>query len=180
MFRSISVLLAFLFSVVASWAETPEQAASSYFEKMKTGGLGSVAGLMHPDELAKFRSMLTPVVEGALASERDRKTFEKFADPKEPGKMRAFDDLQFMTAFMEWVSALQPGLADVMKGATIDTLGHVKEKDLSHVVVRMRMKKDIIEIEKLSVLSFKDYKGTPMMMLTGEMTGMAEALKRQR
>src|SRR5882724_6336400 len=61
--------LSFILAVSAAplSAQTPEQVVTSYFEKMKTGGINTVATLMHPDELRKFREMLTPVIEGALA-----------------------------------------------------------------------------------------------------------------
>jgi hypothetical protein len=161
-------------------AQTPEQVVTSYFEKMKTGGINTVAGLMHPDELRKFREMLTPVIEGGLNSEGQKALFQKFADPKDATKMRVLDDGQFMNLFMEWVESVQPGVTAALKGATVEALGHVSENDVKHVVVRMKVKSGEIEIEKMSVLSVKDDQGVPKLILTGEMKGMAEALKRKR
>lgn len=176
----ILTLLVFLLSAVSLPAQTPEQIVTSYFEKLKTGGINTVAELMHPNELRKFRDMLTPIVEGGLASEEQETLFQKFADPKNPTKMRPLDDSQFMNAFMEWMVSLQPGVTAALKDATVEALGHVREDDIQHVVVRMKMKTRGIEIEKMTVLSVSEYQGVPKLMLTGEIKGMAEALKRNR
>src|SRR5688572_19068878 len=101
-------LLIFLVCAEQLWAQTPEQVVTSYFEKLKTGGINTVASLMHPDELRKFREMLTPVVEGGLASNQ-AKRFQIFADPQEQSKMRRLTDAEFMNVFMEWVETVQPG-----------------------------------------------------------------------
>src|SRR4030095_1596037 len=140
MHHNILALIVLMFSAVSLFAQTPEQVATTYFEKLQTGGINTIATLMHPDELRKFREMLTPIVEGGLASKQDRRTFQKFADPNDPGKMRKVDDSQFMNVFMEWVESVQPGLTELLKGATVDALGHVRENDVRHVVVRMKVK----------------------------------------
>ena len=174
-------LVAFIFavSVTQMYAETPEEVVSSYFEKLKTGGINTVAALMHPDELRKFREMLTPVIGDGLTSD-PAKTFQKFADPTDPTKIRKLTDAEFMNLFMEWVEAVQPGVTAILKGATVEAIGHIREGEVKHVVVRMKMKSEGIEIEKMSVVSVKDFQGVPKMILTGEMKGMAEALKRRR
>ena len=161
-------------------AETPEEVATSYFEKIKSGGLNTVAELMHPDELRKFLDMMTPIVQEGLASEREKRTFRTFEDPKNGGKMRNLDDSQFMNVSMEWLESLQPGLTAMLKNATVEALGHVRENDINHVVLRMKMKNEGVEAEKLSVVSVKDYRGVPKMILTGEMKGIAESLRRKR
>lgn len=173
-------LIALMFSAAQLSAQTPEQVVTSYFDKMKAGGINTTATLMHPDELRKFREMLTPVIEGGLASERDRASFQRFADPTNSAKMRVLDDVQFMNLFMEWVESVRPGFSTVLKDAKVEALGHVQENDLKHVVVRMKMKSQGIEVEKMSVFSVKDFQGVPKLILTGEIKGMAEALNRQR
>jgi hypothetical protein len=46
--------------------------------------------------------------------------------------------------------------------------------------VRIKTKTEEVEIEKMSVVSVKDFQGVPKMILTGEMKGIAEALRRTR
>ncbi len=174
------LLIGLVLSAVQPQAETPEEVAANYFAQLKLGGANKVAALMHPDELRKFREMLTPIVESGLASEKERTLFRKFSDPKDASKMKPLNDSEFMNTFMEWVEVVQPGFTATLKSATIETLGHVREKDISHVVVRMKIHADGVDVEKMGVVSVKDYQGKPKMILTGEMKGMAEALKRRR
>lgn len=159
--------------------ETPEDVVTRYFAKLKDGGLNTVASLMHPEELQKFQEMLTPIIESALAS-NESKIFQMFADSKEPSRIRKLSGAEFMNLFMEWIESVKPGVNTIMKDAKVEALGHVREGDIRHVVVKMRMKSEGIEIEKISVVSVKDFHGVPKMILTGEMKGMAEALKRRR
>ena len=178
--RHILPFVLLVCSSVALVAQTPEQVVTAYFDKMKSGGLNTVASLMHPDELRKFRQMLMPVVESSLAADSKDRIFAIFGDPNSPGKMRALDELQFMNVFMELVLKLNPGMDAMLKDAVIQTLGHVRENDIKHVVVRTKMKGEGLEIEQMSVVSVKDYEGVPKLTLTGEMKGLAEALKRRR
>ncbi|MEW6304069.1 MAG: hypothetical protein AB1705_11390 [Verrucomicrobiota bacterium] len=173
---SLAILAA---STCASQAQTPEEVVAGYFEKIKAGGGNTVAALMHPDELKKFHAMMTPVVEGALASPQ-AKAFQKFADPSDPAKKRTMTDAEFMNLFMEWVELVQPGAMAALKGATIEALGHVSEGEVKHVVVRVKVKSEGLEVEKMSVLSVKNFQGVPKLTLTGEMKGIAEALRRRK
>lgn len=169
------------FQPLSLGAQTPEEAVSQGFDIIKKEGFAKIAVLMHPDELAKFRAMLGPVVEASLAAEgsKNAAVFKVFADPADAKRMAEFTDVAFMETFLDWVQTLQPGMKELMQGATVVTLGHVPEGDTKHVVVRMTMKSMGMEVEKLSVMSVRDYKGKPMLTLMGEMKGIAEAMKQK-
>lgn len=47
------------------------------------------------------------------------------------------------------------------------------------VVVRIRTSHEGVDLAKLSVVTVRDFGGRPMMALAGEMTGVAESLRRQ-
>jgi hypothetical protein len=162
-------------------AQTPEEAVSQGFDIIKNEGFAKVAVLMHPDELAKFRAMLGPVVEASLAAEgsKNAAVFKVFADPSDAKKIAQLTDVAFMETFLDWVQKLQPGMQEMMQGATVATLGHIQEGDTKHVVVRLTMKSMGMEVEKLSVMSVRDYEGKPMLTLMGEMKGIAEAMKQK-
>jgi len=159
--------------------DTPEEVVSRYFEQLASEGIGQVGSLMHPDELRKFRDMMVPIVDQALKTPDQAALFAAFADSSNGQEVRRFTDEGFMNTFMEWVAMMQPGFTDILKNATIETLGHVEEGDVQHVVVRMTMNVEGLEIEKMSVLSVKDFNGQPRMLLTGEMKGIADALQQQ-
>ena len=173
--RSIFFAILFTFQSFA-FAATPEDVIQEYFQKVKTDGFASVADLIHPAELKKMQEMMLPVIIDGLESDQAA-AFKSFADPKDPKKVAKFTDLEFMKKVLSWISGLQPMLSEIMKTAKVETLGHVVEGDLQHVVVRTKMKANGVEMEELSVMTIKDFEGKPMMTLSGEMKGMAEALK---
>ena len=139
--------------------------------------MGSIGDSMHPDELKKFQKMVSPLVKKALAEGDGAEIFADLADRDDPKRMADWNGKEFMNRFFRGVTRVQPGIEKVLKSAKIDVIGHVNEGEVSHVVVRMTMSTQGIEVEKLSVLSVKKYEGIPMLMLTGEMKGMAQALK---
>lgn len=158
--------------------KTPEEVVTRYFERIKADGIDTVANMMHPDELKKFKEMLAPVIQDSF--EAGDHTFDLFADAHDASKMGALDDVAFMDTFMTWVTRAVPNLTAAMKGASMQAIGHVVEGDVKHIVVRSKMKVEDMEVEKMSVISVKDHEGTPMMLLTGEIKGVAQQLKRRR
>jgi hypothetical protein len=174
--RSLITLLLFTLSVFRAIGSSPEEVITAYFQKVKAEGFVSIAELMHPHELRKFQDMLLPIVTQSLATE-EVPTFKLFAsgtDPKKPAKMT---DAEFMNRFMTWVSESNPALRQIISGASIETLGHVVEGDFKHVVVRMKMSANGIDIDKLSVMTVKDFEGKTLMTLSGEMRGVADSFK---
>jgi hypothetical protein len=174
------LFLIVLLGLCAARAKTPEEVIRSYVEQVKVGGLGSVAGLMHPDELAKFRAMMRPFIDDALKEEEGRAVFGPFAEVSDKTKQRQLSPEEFMSTFMRWIEAVQPQISQVLKASTFEVLGHVKEGEVSHVVVRMRAKIQGMEIEQMSIMSTKEDQGTAKMMLSGEIKQMAEALRARR
>lgn len=158
---------------------TPEEVVDTYFEQMASSRLDQIGYLMHPEELSKFRDMMNPIVTQALQTPEQAEVFAVFADSTNKQEIKALSDEEFMGTFMEWIAAIQPGFADVLKTATIETLGHITEGDVQHVVVRMTMSVEGIDVKKMSVMSLKDHNGEPRMMLTGEMEGIAAAFGQQ-
>jgi len=142
--------------------------------------MNEIAPLMHPDELTKFKQMMLPVVERGLVSEKQGHLFVSFADAKDPKKVKDFSDLDFFREFMAWLEKVRPGVNDALKGAKVEVIGNVPEGDVRHVVVRTKFNNAGVEITKTAVLSVKDYKGKPMMLLTGEIQGLAQALSNKK
>jgi hypothetical protein len=177
--RQLATALVLLLCSNQLFADSPEYIVSAYFQKVKKDGFTSISELMHPDELRKMHEMMLPIIAESLMSE-DAPTFKGFADKSDPKTVAKMTDAEFMNRFMTWVSDLQPALRQIISGATIETLGHVVEGDLKHVVVRMKMNSNGIDIEKMSVMTVKDFEGKPRMTLSGEMKGVAESLKRQK
>ncbi|MCF3650528.1 hypothetical protein [Synoicihabitans lomoniglobus] len=160
-------------------ARTPEETVGVYLEKMKTEGLGSIAGLMHPDELRKFQTMMQPVIDLSLQDPEMEGLFAEFAEPEDSTQPRELSPVEFMQLFLAWVQSMQPGAAEALNNASWDIIGHVKEGDIDHVVTRMHLNMRGVEIEKLAVVSTRDFEGEAMMILTGEIRQLAQALQAQ-
>lgn len=174
------LLLLLALTVCTAHAKTPEETIRTYVDEIKVGGLGRIAGLMHPDELEKFRGMLRPFIDKALKEDEGRAEFGQFAEASDKTKQKQLSPEGFMSLFLTWFEGVQPQLSEVLKASTFEVIGHVKEGEVSHVVVRMRAKVEGVEIEQLSVMSTKDHQGTAKMMLSGEIKQMAEMLRSQR
>lgn len=173
------ILIAAL-ALPAMHAKSPEEVIRSYVERVKADGLGSVASLMHPDELAKFHGMMHPVIDEALADKEGRAVFGRFAENSDDAKQKQLGYEEFMSLFLQCIEAIQPQLSEVLKASSVEVLGHVKEAEVSHVVTRFRTKIRGMEIEKMAVMSTKEYQGTAKMMLSGEIKQMAEVLRARR
>ena len=182
------VLSGFCFTVLAAvlWAaqavqddsaaSTPEEVVERYFQRIKADGIDTVADLMHPEDLLKLREMISPVIEMTLRDPADP-TFVLFADENEPSQIRQLDDVAFMNLYMQWVSAIVPGINEIMKGVSTQVIGHVVEGDVKHVVVRSQARVEKLEMTKMQVVSMKDHDGQPRLLLSGEMLGIAAQLQ---
>ena len=170
--------LLLLVLIINCYAQTPEEAVRNYAEHVRTEGLAGMARLMHPDELVKFQSFMGPVIDVALSIPETQAQFAAYADPADPAQQRSFTPEEFMTLFFTWFEKLQPMIGEVLKNSTYEVLGHVREGEASHVVTRTRMHVQGLEIEKMTVISTREYQGRAMLMLSGEVKQLAETLKK--
>jgi hypothetical protein len=174
------LILIAAFTCTAVHAETPEEVIRSYMARVKAEGLGGVAGLMHPEDLAKFQTMMRPVIDEALQEKQGRSVFGRFAEKTDETKQRELTREEFMSVFLQCIEGIQPQISEALKASSVEVLGHVKEADVSHVVTRFRTKLQGLEMEKMTVMSTRDYQGTAKMMLSGEVKQMAELLRARR
>lgn len=140
--------------------------------------MASIAKMMHPEELRRFQEMMGPLVDVAFTDAEGRELFALFADSADPSKTRQLGAQEFMATFFTWFEKIQPLVVEALANSSFEPIGHVKEGEVAHVVTRSRMKIQEIEIEEMTVISTKDYQGEAMLMLSGEIKQMAEALKR--
>lgn len=173
-------LLLFLTLALGSLpAATPEEAVRAYAAKIKSDGLGSVAALMHPEELEQFQKTMTPVIKEALKDPEDRAVFAKFAVSATNPSLKPLGAQEFMATFLQCIDALAPELTAVIKNATFEVLGHVKEGATSHVVTRMRAKVEDTTVEEMTIISTRDYQGSARVMLSGDLKQAVEQLLKQ-
>ncbi|HEU5310244.1 MAG TPA: hypothetical protein VFV24_02220 [Candidatus Eisenbacteria bacterium] len=173
------VLLACLFALAAfgtaeaKEAESPQAAAAVAMAAAKKGDWATYTHSMHPDALAKAKSMFGAVV-AADASGRVRELFFGVDDTK---SFDALSDSSCFVALMTNLTEHMPAFAEVMRSAEFHVIGTLPEgKDLAHVVYRTDAKAEELEITRTSVLSLRRYGKEWRMLLTGNIEGLAARL----
>jgi hypothetical protein len=158
----------------------PEAVAANALASLKENRIGDFAAAMHPEALKALRSTMLSVVDAAEAKGRTAEALATFKNVRSADELRKLDDVAFFTVFLEGMMQVQPRLRDALRGMTSDVIGHVAEgPDVVHVVYRGTVTQGDVKLTKLSVMSLKSNGDGWGMLLTGDIEGMAAALKRQ-
>lgn len=177
------VLSSMVISLSAIAESSPEEVVAIYFKAFQQSDMATLAAHMHPDELAKFRNMMLPVMEKGLAAAdddaegEDGMALQLFAGHDDIDVIRNESHQAFFARFMTWVMKINPMLKSSMEGAKVEPIGHVNEGDLTHVVYRMHVEMMGANITQVSAISLKRKDDTWKLMLTGEIEGMSKMLQ---
>lgn len=143
--------------------------AGSYVDAMRASDFDGMAALMHPVSLAELREIFSPV----LASEAGPGIISAIGLPP-PDQLASMSDSEFFAAFMRAIVAGDSTMADALRQAQADLLGSVPEgDDTVHVVYRMRMKIEGVEVSEMEVLSLGRWENTWRGLLAGDLAGLA-------
>lgn len=162
--------------VHADEAITPESVVRTYYERLQTGDFGAYAEFVHPEEAARFKSMLMDVYRAAN-QDGDRKLIDATFGPE-----ATLDDVEkttpeeFIRAFMGLVSAMMGKI----QFSRFDLIGSVPEGDMTHVVLRTQIAAEGVEVTQMEVVSTRPFEGQPRLMLTGAWEGIGAAMGRAR
>ena len=169
---------------IASIAQqpSPEALARQQLESVNRGDWAAYAASVHPKALARMQEMMLPIVD--LAESKDARSGEQMRSALFGGRsaadLKAMNPKQFFEVFMTSISAF-PGLADALKNARGDVLGHVKEgENIVHVVTRTSTSiPGVPMFTKMEVMSFErdgdQWKG----LLSGDMELQLSQLMQQ-
>lgn len=159
---------------------TPEAVVTGALTALKENRIADFAALMHPEALKQVKGSLLAVVDAAEEKERVEEVLRIFNNVTSADDLRQLDDVAFFTAFFEGVLKMQPRLRNVLGGMTLNVIGHVPEgADILHVVYRGTFTQGDIKFSKMEVMSLKAHGEAWGMLLTGDLEGMTQALKRQ-
>jgi hypothetical protein len=157
-------------------AESPEAVAERYVSAMRTQKWSAMADLMHPEALAKFRTMFS----GVVHSPRAGPVREQLFGGATPARLDSLNDAQFYALVIAVAMSADPELQTAMDSARMEILGHVDEgSDISHVVFRMRLPVGPVTVAKLDVITFKRYRNTWLTLLRADLEIMAAALQQR-
>jgi hypothetical protein len=159
---------------------TPEVVAQKAVLALKENRLDDFAKAMHPEALKGFREFLVPLADAAEKDGEEEELLAIFQGVSTVEELKKLHDRQFFMAFFQGVMTKTPEMKQVMAGAEVEMLGHVMEgKDTAHVVCRMKMSFEGVKFKKMTVISLRRTEGGWAMLLSAEVEGMAELLKRQ-
>jgi hypothetical protein len=152
--------------------DSPEAAAAAFTRAMQSHDWDRLSSLMHSDALSEFREMLRPVIQMQEAGDFRRALFGNV----ELETIQGLSDAEFFAGFMGAMFSQTPMIAEVLEGAEMKIIGRIMEGKTAHVVARLEMSVDEIDISKIEVMSFREEAGGWRAMLTGDVSSVAAAI----
>ena len=153
---------------------SPEAVAEAYVTTIRMRGLPAAVDYIHPDELARFKEMLSPLLTHADAPAAQGLVQAVFGPMTSVEAVARMDPPSFMRGFMGFLDAQMKALGTTI--GDIRIIGAVREGDTVHLVTRSSTGAAGLQLTKLEVMSLKPYQDTWKLMLSGEMEGFAQAL----
>jgi hypothetical protein len=156
--------------------ETPEAVTRQFGAAMRANDWVGTAHLMHPEALARFRSMFVPILKADSTGELCERLFATTSS----AEVAALPDAELFARFFRTLVNGTPELGGLFAGADMVPVGHVLEgTDVAHVVFRMKVAADGVSITKLQAMSLRRSGSTWRVLLSGEFEGLAAALARR-
>jgi hypothetical protein len=153
---------------------TAEEATQLYIAALGRGAWDEIAGMMHPEALAEFRTLFAPVMNG----ERGREIGPQVFGVADSAGFAAAADSALFANFLRASMGADPALANVMRTAKVLVLGHVSEgPDVQHVVSRLTMTAEGLEFSRMDVMSLRRFGNSWRGLLTGDIRLLAQSLQ---
>lgn len=158
--------------------QTPESVAIAYFEALQNNRLNDLAGYMHLEALNRLRAMLMPVIEqGPKDKDESKQALSMFDGVKSIEELKALSPQGFFTSLFKGISAVYPDMHKIYANTKFQTIGHVIEGDVVHVVYRGSTSINGASMTQLEVVSLKQQGSNWRLLLTGEMENLGNLLK---
>jgi hypothetical protein len=172
--KSAAALLALSFAtIVNAQLQKPEEAVREYFLALKARGLSEVADYMHPSELTRFKDLALPIFQAEAEAGQALLREATFGKGSSLDDVRKSDPRTFMANFMKLIGA-SAGIQPTFDA--VEVLGALPEGQLMHVVTRTKVSSPPVSVTAMEVVSLKVHDGRWMLMLSGKLEGIAQAL----
>ncbi len=163
----------------AASASSPEAVVRMYIAGLGSGDYEGVVGLMDPAALDRLRDMMLPLFLEVPTKEDDPGGLGLLAGVATPEEARKLTGPGFFKAFFAGISNLNPAFAEAMRSTSGEIIGSVREgDDTVHVVCRSHTTVEAMTITKMLVVSLRSVGGEWRVLLSGEIEGMADNIKR--
>jgi len=155
---------------------SPESVVQSYAQALQSGRYLALAELMHPEALEKFQSMMLPLFDAAKGDDAAG-LLALFRGVPDVAALKKLSRTEFFAAFFGGIIGGGEGVKEVLASVSMTPLGSVPEGDVLHFVCRSAVATDGVSISKLEVVSLKRSAGSWRVLLSGEVEGVAQALR---
>ncbi len=153
----------------------PEHVAQQYTEALRAGDWTHMAELMHPDALRELRILFDPLFDLPAAND----ALPELLGVRTLDEARALSDTGLFAGFMQFIVNQDPNVADALESADVDVLGHVREADDAHVVFRMTMEVQDIQMVQMDVITLRKSGDQWRGLLAGDLAAVAQAIRNQ-
>ncbi|MGD8495057.1 MAG: hypothetical protein PVF05_02635 [Gemmatimonadales bacterium] len=154
-------------------ASTPEAASRSLVQAIRAADYDAMADLMHPDALDELRELFVPVFRAEEMAEFRQQMFGvATAD-----EALALSGRDIYRTIIEFAVAGDPTMNSALRSVQADVIGKVMEGDTAHVVYRLNMQVEGIDLSQTSVASFREHEGRWLGILTADLRGMIAGLR---
>jgi 2-keto-3-deoxy-galactonokinase len=177
---SIRLVLAFVLTLSASplaAQAAPEEVARQYFTAVRANDYRAAAALMHPAALDQFRDFFRSLAAADVSGE----TVKTMFGVRSTSEFNALSSQDVFARLLGTMTSMSPEMKEAMSSMRASVVGTVPEgADTVHVMYRMTMGVQGVEVTKMEVLSLQRSGTRWMAMLTGDMQGMIRAMSAQR
>ncbi|HEX8433365.1 MAG TPA: hypothetical protein VF625_18895 [Longimicrobium sp.] len=177
---SIRLVVAFVLTLLASplAAQTaPEDVARQYFTAIGASDYRAAAAMMHPAALDQFRDIFRALAATDTSGEAVKMMFGV-------ASTREFNTLSSQDVFARMLGTIagaSPEMKAAMSSMRANVVGSVPEgADTVHVLYRMTMGVEGVNMTKMEVLSLQRSGTRWMALLTADLQGMIQAISAQR
>ncbi|MGH7531461.1 MAG: hypothetical protein ACREMN_13855 [Gemmatimonadales bacterium] len=177
--RTYLLLLAIALGVARSAhpqtpTETPEQVANRFVDAMRASDWNGMAALMHADALREMRGLFTPLIEAPDAGPLR----QQLLGVGTVDEAKQLSDTAVFAALMRTLMQQEAGLAEVLRTATVQMIGHIDEgADTTHVVYRMAMTIEGIALTQMDVMSLSRSPVGWRGLLKGDVSALAAGIR---
>ena len=154
-------------------ASSPEAATRSMVSAIRAADYEAMADLMHPEALSELRELFAPIFRAdAMADFR-----EQMFGVSTVEEALALSGHEIYATIIGFALDSDPTMSSAVRSVQADVIGRVMEGDTAHVVYRLDMTVEGIDLSQTSVASFREHEGRWLGVLTADLRGMIAGLR---
>lgn len=139
-------------------ARTPEETVQGVFAALSKGGLPAMVDFVHEYDIPEYRKYVSQLVEQARAAAAQDPGAQEVVK-RLPPNFEKLQGREYVKAGMAAVGGDNPDTIKIFRSLSLQPLGHVREGNLAHVVVRLRIPVGTEVKQEIKVITVKEQSG---------------------